>query len=123
MHGNKQNTFTTPVPNASQAAGFTSQAAATGFSGGAAGPATTTGVLATLLALSALYIVWGILQKAHDGIREEVQPRNIAHNVHNFLTITLTVIIGLFIVKVVILKLAGWGVPGLTSVATVVDAA
>jgi len=125
MHGTKQNSFTTPVPMASQTAGFTSMAAATGYSGAgvSGGPATTPGILATLLGLTVLYVVWGILQKAHDGIREQVQPRNIAHNVHNFLTITLTVIIGLVITKIVIAKLAGWGIPGMTPVATVVDAA
>jgi len=80
------------------------------------------GPVVALVVLVAIYVAWAYIA-AHESIRSSIQPKNIAINIWNMMVIGYTVIVTLVLFKIVITKLAAWGVPGFDHLATVVASA
>lgn len=73
-----------------------------------------------LAVLIAMYVIWSVVQQ-HEKLRDQVKPSNIAANFHNLLTIFLSVIVSLGLVKLLIALLLKYNVPGVKPVADAVE--
>lgn len=77
----------------------------------------------TIIVFVGLYIVWTLIHQ-HERIQDELEPKNIAANLHNLALIGLSAVVALLFIKLATAKMAlltGW--QWMKAVATTVGAA
>lgn len=75
-----------------------------------------------LIALAVVWFAWGMVIH-HTQMRERLAPANLAHNIHNLLSVTIMAAIGLVTMKILWTKATAWGIPGASYVANFFQAA
>lgn len=66
------------------------------------------------LALAALYLVWDYFAVGNKKIREAVEPGNIRTNLYNLFAVGIAAVIFINGMKVLLVKVAAWEIPGLS---------
>lgn len=91
--------------------------------GSAASAGLTSKIPVTILVFVGLYLVWTLVHQ-HERVQDELEPKNIAANLHNLALIGLSAVVALLFLKLATAKLAlltGWS--WVKAVATTVGAA
>lgn len=70
--------------------------------------------LTFILSLLAVYFIWDIFIQKNKKVSDVIEPGNIRTNFYNLLAITLGVVIGVNLFKVLFVKLAALEIPGLS---------
>ena len=74
-----------------------------------------------VVGLVVLYLAWAIVQQ-HQRVQDEIEPRNVALNLHNLWALALPVIVFILLLKVAAGKYAAWKLPGYKAITSVVGA-
>lgn len=74
-----------------------------------------------IVGLVALYLFWALLQQ-HERIRSQIEPKNIALNLHNLFAIALPVAVAFLLAKVAAVKYAAFKLPGGKAVSEIAGA-
>ena len=74
-----------------------------------------------LIGLVALYLAWAVIQQ-HEKVQSQIEPKNLAVNLHNLFAIALPVIVFLLLLKVAAAKWAAAKLPGSEAISAIVGA-
>ena len=66
------------------------------------------------------YVVWALIQQ-HQKLRDQVQPKNIALNLHNLFAIMLQVVVALGLFKLLLVLANRYKLPGAKPVSDAVE--
>jgi hypothetical protein len=67
-----------------------------------------------------LYVVWALVQQ-HQKVRDQIQPKNIAMNLHNLFAVAIQVIVALGLIKLVLVMAGKFNIPGSKPVSDAVE--
>ncbi|MDG6999620.1 MAG: hypothetical protein JRN15_10945 [Nitrososphaerota archaeon] len=74
-----------------------------------------------VVGLVVLYLAWAIVQQ-HEKVQSQIEPKNLAVNLHNLVAIALPVIVFLLLLKVAAAKWAAAKLPGSEALSAIVGA-
>ncbi|MBT9145238.1 MAG: hypothetical protein DDT42_01108 [candidate division WS2 bacterium] len=64
--------------------------------------------------LLVIYIIWDFIVLGNKNLKEALSPGNIRANLYNLIVIGIASVIFINIVKVLVVKLAAWNIPGVS---------
>ena len=67
-----------------------------------------------------LYLVWALVQQ-HQKVKDQIQPKNIAMNFHNLFAVAIQVVVALGLIKLLLVLLNKFGIPGAKPISDAVE--